>query len=89
MLVIIPMLLDWTIVDTAAITVNSLDIRYYSPNVNFFRRFALKIYCYFRLYAPDFLYFSWIKKLRSADLDRFKAKCKMKGIHIDPNMKII
>ncbi len=64
-------------------------IRYYSPNVNFFRRFALKMYCYFRLYAPDSLYFSWIKKLRSADLERFKAKCKMKGIHIDPNMKII
>ena len=63
-------------------------VRFYSPKVNSFRRLGMILYCYFRLYSPDFLYFWWIEKLRAKDLDKFVVKCQEKGILINNKIKM-
>ncbi len=63
-------------------------VRYFPPKVNFVRRIGMILYCYFRLYSPDFLYFWWIKWLRTRDLRNFKVKCKKRGVYIDDNLKM-
>lgn len=63
-------------------------IRYYPPKVNFFKRLGMIMYCYFRLYSPDNIYYLWIKLLRSNDLRKFKDKCKKNGIYIDEGLKM-
>ena len=63
-------------------------VRYYSPKVGFLKHMFHIAYSYFRLYAPDFLYYYWIKSLRSADLEKYKQKCQKRGYSIDANLKI-
>lgn len=61
-------------------------VRFFPPKVGAYKLFVNKLYWYFRLYSPGFLYYWWLKRLRiKIDLPNFKLKCQKKGYSFNEN----
>lgn len=64
-------------------------VRFFTPKVSPYKYIVYKLYWYFRLYSPGFVYYWWLKRLRNKiDLPNFKLKCQKYGYEYDENFTV-